>query len=208
MSRPLLVAAMVAGPLLAPVASTETLDELLASRALEGVVHPVAAQFLAEEGGASLSEGQRAKAAAQLKVALQRQTNPMMLMMRGMGGAMSTSSMQRMREQTMQSQRGGIVGNMVRSAVGIGPSAGATPQIDGAEAEREMQQAMAEPWVRGIGAARAMAALGDAQSAARFYVSCLQMVDADWVPAACLEDIIGLGPRRAEVLLNWMLENA
>jgi HEAT repeat protein len=62
--------------------------------------------------------------------------------------------------------------------------------------------------VRGIGAARAMAALGDAQSAARFYVSCLQMVETDWVPDACLNDIIGLGPRRAEVLLNWMLENA
>jgi HEAT repeat protein len=82
------------------------------------------------------------------------------------------------------------------------------PNIDANQAQREMEQAMAEPWVRGIGAARAMAALGDAQSAARFYVACLQMVDADWVPGACLEDIIGLGPRRAEVLLNWMLENA
>jgi HEAT repeat protein len=208
MSRALILAAMLAAPLLAPSASAETLEELLASRALESVVHPVAAQFLAEEGGVLLSDAQKAEASAQLKRALQQQTNPMVLMMRGMGGAMNTSSMQQMREQAMQSQRGGLIGNMVKSAVGIGPSGGTPSQIDGAQAEREMQQAMAEPWVRGIGAARAMAALGDAQSAARFYVSCLQMVDTDWVPGACLEDIIGLGPRRAEVLLNWMLENA
>ena len=67
---------------------------------------------------------------------------------------------------------------------------------------------MTEPWVRGIGAARALAALGDAEAAARFYVACLQMLQGDWAPTACLEDIIGLGPRRAEVLLTWMLDNA
>jgi HEAT repeat protein len=208
MSRALTVAAMLAGLLLAPAASAETLEELLASRALEKVVHPVAAQFLAEEGATLLPEAQKTEAGTQLKVALQAQTNPMVLMMRGMGGAMNTSSMQQMREQSMQAQRGGVIGGMMRSAVGIGPSAGSMPNIDANQAQREMEQAMAEPWVRGIGAARAMAALGDAQSAARFYVACLQMVDADWVPGACLEDIIGLGPRRAEVLLNWMLENA
>ena len=52
--------------------------------------------------------------------------------------------------------------------------------------QREMQQAMAEPWVRGIGAARALAALGDAEAAAQFYVACLQMLarrlGADGVP--------------------------
>jgi HEAT repeat protein len=34
------------------------------------------------------------------------------------------------------------------------------------------------------------------------------MLEAEWAPGACLEDILGLGPRRAEVLLTWMLENA
>ena len=53
-----------------------------------------------------------------------------------------------------------------------------------------------------------MAALGDAEAAARFYVACLQLLEDEWAPTACLEDIIGLGPRRAEVLLTWMLDNA
>lgn len=207
MPRAAVVVAVLAGIVLAPLAPAETLDELLRSRALENVVHPVAAQFLAEEGAALLPDEQKTAAGAQLKLALQRQTNPMVLMIRGAGGVMNTPSMQRIREQAGQGQRGGLAGGILRAATGLG-GGGSAPQIDPDQANREMQQAMAEPWVRGIGAARAMAALGDAQSAARFYVGCLQMVDADWVPGACLDDIIALGPRRAEVLLVWMLENA
>jgi HEAT repeat protein len=183
-------------------AGAETLDELLASRALESVVHPIAAEFLAGESAAGLTEQQRATAVAQLKRALGRQTNPMTLTMRGAAGMMNAPSMRRMRESA---QQGMSAGGLLRSAVGIGSAA---PQTDGEQAQREMEQAMAEPWVRGIGAARALAGLGDAEAAARFYVACLQMLQSDWAPTACLEDIIGLGPRRAEVLLTWMLDNA
>jgi HEAT repeat protein len=188
--------------LLPRAADAETLDELLAGRALESVVHPIAAEFVAAEGAAGLSEQQRAAAVAQLKRALGRQTNPLALTMRGAAGMMNAPSMQRMRDSAQQSMS---AGGLLRSAAGIGSAA---PQIDGDQAQREMQQAMAEPWVRGIGAARALAALGDAEAAARFYVACLQMLQGDWAPTACLEDIIGLGPRRAEVLLTWMLDNA
>lgn len=192
----------VCSSLLPAAAHAETLAELLNSRALESVVHPIAAEFMAGEGAAALTEQQRATAIAQLKRALERQTNPMALTMQGAAGMMNAPSMQRMLESAQQSMS---AGGLLRSAVGIG---GAAPQIDGEQAQREMEQAMAEPWVRGIGAARALAGLGDAEAAARFYVACLQMLQADWAPTACLEDIIGLGPRRAEVLLTWMLDNA
>ncbi len=200
MVRTIVVAACCA---VLPVATcAETLDELLGSRALEGVVHPIAAEFVAAEGAMGLTEQQRATAVTQLKRALGRQTNPMTLTMRGAAGMMSTPSMQRMRESAQQSMS---AGGLLRSAVGIDSAA---PQIDAEATQREMEQAMTEPWVRGIGAARALAALGDAEAAARFYVACLQMLQGDWAPTACLEDIIGLGPRRAEVLLTWMLDNA
>ena len=91
-------------------------------------------------------------------------------MMSGAGSTMNTPSMQRMRESA-QSQMG--AGGLLRSAVGIGSAA---PSIDGEQAAREMQQAMAEPWVRGIGAARALAALGDAEAAAQFL--CRLLADA------------------------------
>ena len=65
--------------------SAESLDELIASRALDSVVHPIAAEFVAAEGGGLLSEAQRTAAATQLKRALQRQTSPMVLTMRGTG---------------------------------------------------------------------------------------------------------------------------
>ena len=45
-------------------------------------------------------------------------------------------------------------GGLLRSAVGIGSAA---PSVDAEQTQREMEQAMAEPWVRGIGAARALA---------------------------------------------------
>jgi HEAT repeat protein len=199
MVRPLLATCCALLPL---ATSAETLEELLASRDLESVVHPIAAEFVAAEGAGSLSELQRETAIAQLKRALGRQTNPMTLTMRGAMGMMSTPSMERMRESAQQSMS---AGGLLRSAIGIG---GAAPPIDGEQAQREMQQAMAEPWVRGIGAARALAALGDAEAAARFYVACLQMLADEWAPTACLEDILALGPRRAEVLLTWMLDNA
>jgi HEAT repeat protein len=189
--------------LLPQTAGAETLDELLASRALESVVHPIAAEFVAAEGSASLTEQQRATAVTQLKRALGRQTNPMTLTMRGASGVMNTPSMQRMMENA---QRQMSAGGLLRGAVGIGGGAG--PAADPEQMQREMQEAMTEPWVRGIGAARALAALGDAEAAARFYVACLQMLQGEWAPTACLEDIIGLGPRRAEVLLTWMLDNA
>jgi HEAT repeat protein len=169
---------------------------------LETVVHPMAAEFVAAEGALSLTEQQRATAVTQLKKALARQTNPLTLTMRGAAGMMNAPSMQRMRESAQQQMS---AGGLLRSAVGIG---GAAPQLDAEQAQREMEQAMTEPWVRGIGAARALAGLGDAEAAARFYVACLQMLQGDWAPTACLEDIIGLGPRRAEVLLTWMLDNA
>jgi HEAT repeat protein len=189
--------------LLPLTARAETLDELLASRALESVVHPVAAEFVAAEGSASLTEQQRATAVTQLKRALGRQTNPLTLTMQGAGSVMNAPSLQRMRENA---QRQMSAGGMVRGALGIGAGAGAT--ADPEQMQREMQEAMTEPWARGIGAARALAALGDAEAAARFYVACLQMLQGEWAPTSCLEDIIGLGPRRAEVLLTWMLDNA
>jgi HEAT repeat protein len=202
------VAVALIGVVASPAGRAETLDELLESRALEGVVHPIAAEFLAAEGASHLPEDQKTQATAQLKVGLQRQTSPMALMMRGVGGVMNTPSMQRMRESAAGGMGGlGGAGGLIRSSLGLG-GAGNMPQIDPDQAQREMQQAMSEPWVRGIGAARALSALGDAQAAARFYVACLQMLEAEWAPGACLEDIIGLGPRRAQVLLAWMLENA
>jgi HEAT repeat protein len=189
------------GSCLVPAAaSAETLDDLLASRALESVAHPIAAEYLAGEGAAVLDEQRKATAITQLTRSLERQTNPLTLTMRGAGAMMNTPSMQRMQE----SARGSMAGGLLRSAVGIGGGA----EVDAEQMAREMQQAMAEPWVRGIGAARALAALGDAEAAARFYVACLTMLDEQWAPTACLEDIIALGPRRADVLLTWMLDNA
>ena len=82
----------VCSSLLPAVAHAETLAELLNSRALESVVHPIAAEFMAGEGAAALTEQQRATAITQLKRALGQQTNPMALTMQGAAGMMNAPS--------------------------------------------------------------------------------------------------------------------
>jgi HEAT repeat protein len=89
--------------------------------------------------------------------------------------------------------------------LGIGA---ATPMPQAGQLEREMKEAMTDPWVRGIAAAQALEKAGEAQAAARFYVNCLQLLQAEWVPDACLDGLLALGPVRAEKLFVWMLDNA
>lgn len=55
-------------------------------------------------------------------------------------------------------------------------------QQEMAQAMREMQQGLADPWIRGIEAADAYVALGDAQAAGRFYTNCVGMPNLNEMP--------------------------
>ena len=182
--------------------AADPLAELLASGALEECGHPVAAEFFFAEGQARMTEGERAAARDQLAAALARQTNAFGLMMEGVTGMMASDSMQQMQAAGKKMLGPGA---MVKGALGIAP---VVPQVDSRNLQAEMQQAMVDPWVRGIGAAEALVAAGEVDAAGTFYTSCLQMLQADWVPGACLDGILELGPERAEKLLTWMLEHA
>ena len=183
-------------------AAGDEVAEILAAGALAQTRNPVVANFLLAEGGPLLTEAERAAALDQSSTALRGQTNFMALMMQGVGGMMSSDAMRDAQEsaQKMMSPRGMLLG-----AMGIGPS---IPTPPAGQMEREMKQAMTDPWVRGIAAAQALEKAGEVQAAARFYVNCLQLLQAEWVPDACLEGILDLGPGRAEKLLVWMLDNA
>jgi HEAT repeat protein len=122
--------------------------------------------------------------------------------MQGMSGVMESDSMRQMQELAQKNSMGKMA---ARSMLGVPP---AMPQVDGNQMQAEMEQAMVDPWVRGIGAAQAMVAGGQLNAAAIFYTNCLQTLQAKWVPKACLDGILALGPKKAEKLLTWMLENA
>jgi HEAT repeat protein len=176
--------------------------ELLASGELEQSDHPVGAEYFFAEGQLRLTDSERAAAREQLSTALTRQTNAIGLMMQGVAGIFSSDSMQQMQEAGKNMLGPGA---MVKGMLGIAPVA---PPVDSRNLQAEMEQAMIDPWVRGIGAAEALVAAGEVNAAGTFYTSCLQMLQADWVPGACLEGLLDLGPQRAEKLLVWMLENA
>ncbi|MEO8277779.1 MAG: hypothetical protein ABI639_16315, partial [Thermoanaerobaculia bacterium] len=138
----------------------------------------------------------------QLRGALKNQTNFMNVMLSGMTGAMNSDAMRKQQEAAQKAMRPGSIAGM---ALGVAP---AMPQISGEEMQRGMQQAMTDPWVRGIEAARALEKIGDPNAAARFYVHCLGFLPEDWVPEACLQGILALGPDRAATLFEWMLADA
>jgi HEAT repeat protein len=188
--------ASAAGP------GAESLDKLLAEGLLATTRNPVPASFVLNEGGEHLTAQQRAAALDQLRAALKVQTDALRTMIEGATGMMNSDSVQ---QQSDYAQRHKGAGSVVKSLLGISQ---APPQASGQRMQQEMKQAMVDPWVRGIEAAHALEEAGDAQGAATFYVNCLQMLEADWVPSACMDGILDLGPRRAGLVLNWMVDNA
>ena len=186
-----------------PAVPADPLTELLDARALKETRNPVVASFLAGEGSALVPEELRERAVAQLRGALKAQTNVMGLMLAGVGGVMGSDSMKKQQEWAAKQSPGKM---MAGAFLGIGSAAPPAPSGD--QMQREMQEALTDPWVRGIEAAAALEQVGDANAAARFYVQCLAFLPQAWVPEACLQGILGLGPERAETLLLWMLSDA
>jgi HEAT repeat protein len=196
---------LVAVPLVAgtPVSGVPAaLDKLLDNESLAKTRNPVPAAFLLDEGERHLTADQRAAALEQLKHALHVQTSAINVMMQGATGAMNNDEMQK---QADYARKQSATGSMIKSMFGINQQ---PPPVDAQRMQQEAKQAMVDSWVRGIEAARALDRAGDAKGAASFYVNCLQMLQADWVPSACLDGILDLGPRRAGVVLNWMVDNA
>ena len=187
----------------AAAVSADPLADLLAERALKQTRNPVVASFLAGEGAELVPEELRERALQQLRGALKGQTSFMNLMVSGMAGMMGSDAMKKQQEWASQQSKGKLLAG---AYLGIAPATPPAPSGD--QMQQEMQQAMTDPWVRGIEAAAALERLGDANAAARFYVQCLAFLPQAWVPEACLQGILGLGPERAETLLVWMLAEA
>jgi HEAT repeat protein len=197
------LAGALAGAPASLAAAGDQVGELLATGALAQTRNPVVANFVLEEGATLLTEEERAQARQQLDTALRRQTNAMSLMMQGVGGLMSSPTARQMQQASGTGR--GVGRTVARGVLGVGS---ATPGPPAGELAREAREAMTDPWVRGIAAAKALEKAGEVQAAARFYVNCLQMLQAEWVPDACLDGLLELGPARAEKVFTWMLDNA
>ncbi len=183
-------------------AADNGLNALLAEGSLATTRNPVPASFLLNEGERLLTADQRATALGQLRDGLKAQINVMRLFGEQASGAMEGEEV---KKQIEYAQRNSGAGSLIKSMLGVGP---APPQTNAQKMQAEIKQAMVDPWVRGIEAAHALVKAGDAQAAGNFYFNCLQMLQSDWVPSACVDGIADMGPRRANLLLTWMLDNA
>jgi HEAT repeat protein len=180
----------------------DPLAELLAEGSLARSPNPVPATFLLNEGSRHLRGEERAQALAQLRDALHAQTNILHVMMEGASDMMNSDAV---KQQIDYAQKNSGKTSIFKSMLGFHPP---PPPVSQAQLAAEAKQAMIDPWVRGIEAARALDQAGDPQGAANFYVNCFQMLQADWVPSACLDGLLGLGPSRAQRVLEWMVDNA
>ncbi|MGE5236474.1 MAG: HEAT repeat domain-containing protein [Acidobacteriota bacterium] len=181
----------------------DPLAQLLTDGALAKTRNPVPAAFLLNEGGSHLTAEQRDIALGQLREALHVQTSLIRVMMQGATGMMNSDEM---KKQMEDAKKNSGTSGFLKSMLGMPPRQ--PPPSSGERLAQEAKQAMIDPWVRGIEAARALDQAGDSRGAAAFYVNCFQMLQADWVPSACLDGLLDLGPRKAGLVLNWMLDNA
>jgi HEAT repeat protein len=197
---------------LAPAARADSdLAALLEGRALERARNPVPVNYLLNEGRGKLAPEVEATARAQLTTALRVQTSPMVAMIAGARGSMDAPTMRRVQERAAKQASGtaivtsGVAG-MLNLPTFSQPAPPSAQEI--AQAQREMRQGLADPWIRGIEAAEAYVVLGDVQAAARFYASCVGMpLGIDWLVDSCLAAILRLGPARAFALLDWMVKH-
>ena len=201
-------AGLCAAALAAAAIADDSLTQLLDSRALAQAANPVPVNYLLNEGRGRLSADDDATARDQLVAALRLQTSPIIAMMSGMSGSMNSPTAKAIQRQQMSASQ--MAAQQAISAVGgpdvFQPTNPSARQV--AQMNQEMRQAMADPWVRGIEAADAYVALGDAQSAGRFYASCVGTpFGIDWLAEDCLNGVLRMGAPRAYVLLTWFVEH-
>jgi len=194
---------------LPPAAVADPIQEMLDADALSDTDNPVAARYFVEQGRGVLTKEMEDRAVEQLRASLKRQTNVMGRVMQGMSGMMSGPATQKMQQQASEMAKPSSIAKMVIGGVlGVPPPTPGVTQRQGELLQQEMRQGFADPWIRGIEAAKALEGIGEVQAAGQFYVNCIQLVMADWMKDGCLDAILGMGPRRAYVLLGWLAENA
>jgi HEAT repeat protein len=190
----------------------DALDALVAGGELAKVTNPEPINFLLNEGRGRLPAATDSAAREQLTSALRLQTNPIVAVLNGMTGAANAPTLRQITEQTKQQMSPANVATTLAAGLlnvpTISPTVSPTQQ-QVQQLHQETQAAIADPWIRGMESAKAFVALGDAQSAGRFYTSCLGLtISVDWLPDACLDGILALGAPRALVLLTWIVEHA
>ncbi|HUJ44340.1 MAG TPA: HEAT repeat domain-containing protein [Opitutaceae bacterium] len=205
--RPVVVCLLAAT---VPASRGETLAALLDSGALAKTTNPVAATFFVDQASDQLPPEVAARASDQLKASLRHQTSTLSLIAQGMSTMGSGKATQQVTdEQARGANKTNMTLGLLAQATGftdVGQHD--VTQRQSQEMREETIQGFADPWIRGIEAARAMERLGDAQSAGRFYMNCIQIVSAEWMNDAALNGILAMGPRRALALLSWMTDNA
>jgi len=189
----IMAVAVAASPAVAQRADPgAALEELVSSGALADTPSPTLLDFLAQEGRVLLPPELRERATDQVSEALLAD-----LEVNIFGAASVMDSPFR----SMMGQAGkGMIdsfkpGNLLRSALGV-QSRGSTEQ-EAHEQAASMQQAMTDPWIRGLAAASALHQLGHEKPIMDFFRHCFMFDARSRLSGRCTEGVLELGPETA-----------
>ena len=188
----IMAVAAAAAPAAQRVDPGAALEELVSSGALADTPSPTLLDFLDREGRALLPPELRARAVDQVSEALLAD-----LELNILGAASIMDSPFR----SMMGHAGkGMIdaikpGNLLRSALGV-QSRGATEQ-EAHEQAASMQQAMTDPWIRGLAAASALRELGHEKPIMDFFRHCFMFDAWSRLSGRCTEGVLELGPETA-----------
>jgi len=193
----LLAGVVVAAPCTAQ--DTPTARAIVASGELARRPNPVLLAFLLEDCSDCLPADVRQAAIDQMIASLRDRTliDPMEQVGELMRGAMGMMSPAAMMKQALSPE------NMLRGALGAGP--GGSAQAMQQRQLQGMQDALLDPWVRGLEAADNLRRAGHDEAAADFYRGCLTSIGSiaagpmghDWIQDRCIDGALALGPETA-----------
>ena len=210
-----LVAALLALTIAAsPTAADETeMRRIVASGSLAQSPNSLLLDYLLNDGKDALPPDLHKQAVDQIIEALRTQT--LVDPLEGMSEIMAAANPMNMFKGNKKGLMKSMGMGMLRSATGGGGggmSSGMQSQMD--QMQKEMDKAMIDPWVRGLGAASTLTQAGYSDDASRFYMGCLTSIGSivpsgsknDWLQDQCINGALLMGPNDAGALFAGLWE--
>jgi len=205
---------IVLTPAASPAASDEVaLRQIVESGALAESPNSVLLDYLLKEGKDTLIPELHRQAVDQIVEALRTQT--LVDPLEGMDEIMSFANPMNMMKRNTKGMMKQMGMGALRGATGGG--GGMSPAMNNQmqQAQRDMDKALVDPWVRGLGAASTLYQAGYADDAIRFYRGCLTSIGSlvptgqknDWLKDQCIAGALQMKASEAGGLFADLWDN-
>jgi len=212
-SQPLVAALLALTIATSPAAADEAqMQRIVDSGALAKSPNSILLDYLLNDGKDALPPELHKQAVDQIVEALRTQT--LVDPLEGMDQMMAAANPMNMFKGNKKGLMKSMGMGMLRSATGGGGgmSSGMNSQMQ--QMKKNMDSALIDPWVRGLGAAATLTQAGYTDDSARFYRGCLTSIGSivpsgsknDWLQDQCINGALLMGPNDAGALFAGLWE--